>query len=200
MAPIRIGLVGLSSSATTAWASSAHLPYLLSARGRARFQITALLNSSVSAAQRAIAAYDLPAETKAYGDPADLAADPDVDLVVVSTRVDTHFDAALPSVRAGKDVYVEWPLAQDVEHARELAAAAKQAGGRTAVGIQGRTVPVHEKIRGLLREGRIGKVLSSEVRAAGGSIDRDVLPPGLRYFTDKAVGGNIVTIGFGHCE
>ncbi|KAF6842244.1 oxidoreductase family protein [Colletotrichum musicola] len=200
MAPIRIGLVGLSSSATTAWASSAHLPYLLSPRGRSKFQITGLLNSSVDAAKRAIAAYDLPPETKAYGSPSDLAADPDVDLVVVSTRVDTHYDAVLPSVEAGKDVYVEWPLAQDAAHGAQLADAAKKAGGRTAVGIQGRTVPIHEKIRQLLREGKIGKVLSSEVKAAGGSIDRDVLPTGLKYFADKAIGGNIVTIGFGHCK
>ncbi|KAF6809711.1 oxidoreductase family protein [Colletotrichum sojae] len=198
MAPIRVGIVGLSSSATTAWASSAHLPYLLSPRGLSKFQITALLNSSADAAKRAIAAYELPEGTKAYGSPSDLAADPDVDLVVVSTRVDTHYDAVLPSVEAGKDVYVEWPLAQDVAHAARLADAAKKAGGRTAVGIQGRTVPVHEKIRQLLREGKIGKVLSSEVKAAGGSIDRDVLPTGLKYFADKAVGGNIVTIGFGH--
>lgn len=200
MAPIRIGIIGLSSGATTAWASRAHLPYLLSARGRSKYVITALCNSSVEAAQRAIKAYDLPAETKAYGSPADLAADPDVDFVVVSTRVDKHYETALPSVKAGKAVYVEWPLAQDPRHAAELAAAAKESGARTAVGVQGRFGPVLLKAQELLREGRIGKVLSSEVRATGGSIDRDILPIGMKYFTERAVGGNILTIGLGHCE
>ncbi|TEA12987.1 Galactose/lactose metabolism regulatory protein GAL80 [Colletotrichum sidae] len=198
MAPIRIGIVGLSSSATTAWASRAHLPYLLSPNGVANYKITALCNSSVAAANAAIKTYDLPPDTKAYGDPADLAADPDVDLVVVSTRVDQHYDTALPSVKAGKDVYVEWPLAQDAAHARELAGAAREAGGKTVVGVQGRTVPILTKIRTILEEDKIGKVLSSEVKAAGGSIDRSVLPVGLKYFAQKQIGGNPFTIGFGH--
>ncbi|WQF84656.1 Putative gfo/Idh/MocA-like oxidoreductase, NAD(P)-binding domain superfamily [Colletotrichum destructivum] len=198
MAPIRVGIIGLSSTATTGWASRAHLPYLLSARGRSNYTITALCNSSVEAARRAVAAYELPSETKAYGSPSDLAADPDVDLVVVSTRVDQHYDTALPSVKAGKHVYVEWPLAQDVEHARKLADAAREAGGRTAVGVQGRFAPALLKVRELLEEGRIGKVLSSEIKASGGSIDREILPVGLKYFAQREIGGNIVTIGFGH--
>lgn len=200
MAPIRVGIIGLSASAKTAWASRAHLPYLFSPLGRSKYQITALLNSSVDAANRAIKAYDLPAETKAYGNPEDLAADPNVDLVVVSVRVDLHHGTALPSVKAGKDVYIEWPLAQDAKHAKILADAAKNAGGKTLVGIQGRTVPLYHKIGELLREGRIGKVLSSEVKAAGGLIDRAVVPIDLKYFTDKSIGGNIFTIGFGHCK
>ncbi|KAF4832384.1 Galactose/lactose metabolism regulatory protein GAL80 [Colletotrichum tropicale] len=198
MAPIRVGIIGLSASAKTAWASRAHLPYLLSPLGHSKYQITALLNSSVDAANRAIKAYDLPAETKAYGNPEDLAGDPNVDLVVVSVRVDLHHDTALPSVKADKDVYIEWPLAQDAKHAKVLADAAKNAGGETLVGIQGRTVPLYHKIGDLLREGRIGKVLSSEVKAAGGLIDRAVVPVDLKYFTDMSIGGNIFTIGFGH--
>ncbi|GKT40363.1 dehydrogenase aclE [Colletotrichum spaethianum] len=198
MAPIRLGIIGLSSSATTAWASRAHLPYLLSPLGRSKYTITALCNSTAEAARRAIKAYDLPAETKAYGSPAELAADPDVDFVVVSTRVDQHYETALPSLKAGKSVYVEWPLAQDVEHARELADAARESGARTAVGVQGRFAPTVLKIRELLKEGRIGKVLSSELRVTGGSNDREILPVGLKYFAQREVGGNMVTIGFGH--
>ncbi|KAK0381843.1 oxidoreductase family protein [Colletotrichum limetticola] len=198
MAPIRIGIIGLSSTATTAWASSAHLPYLLSPRGRSKYTITALCNSSVEAAQRAVKAYNLPSSTKAYGSPADLAADPDVDLVVVSTRVDQHYDTAFSSVEAGKSVYVEWPLAQDAKRAGELADAARRSGARTVVGVQGRFAPSLLKVKEILEEGRIGKVLSSEVRAAGGSLDRNVLPAGLKYFTQREIGGNVITIGFGH--
>ncbi|KAK1585630.1 oxidoreductase family protein [Colletotrichum navitas] len=198
MAPIRVGIIGLSSSAKTAWASSAHLPYLLSSRGRSKYAITALCNSSVEAARRAIGVYGLPAATKAYGSPADLAADSDIDLVVVCTRVDQHYDTALPSLRAGQNVYVEWPLAENAGRARELADAARASGVRTAVGVQGRFAPALLKVRSLLEEGRIGKVLSSEVRAAGGTLDREMFPPGLKYFTHREIGGNIVTIGFGH--
>ncbi|KAM0344149.1 hypothetical protein ACHAPU_007871 [Fusarium lateritium] len=198
MAPIRTAIVGLSSSAKTSWASNAHLPYLLSPRGRSKYQIVALQNSSVEAAQKAIAHYDLPAETKAYGSPDDLAKDTEVELVVVATRVDVHHSSALPSVKAGKTVYSEWPLAQDAQHARELATAAKEDGAKTLVGLQGRFAPPIVKIRDLVREGRIGKVLSSELHAAGGTNDRDILPSSLQYFTERAIGGNIFTIGLGH--
>jgi predicted dehydrogenase len=56
------------------------------------------------------------------------------------------------------------------------------------------------KIKELLAGGRIGKVLSSEVYAAGGGKHRETLANSLKYFTDRTVGGNVVTIGVGHCE
>jgi predicted dehydrogenase len=167
---IRLALIGLSSSSKSSWASTAHLPYLLSPAGQSKYQIVALLNSSAAAARKAIETYNLPASTRAYGDPVALAADKEVDLVVNTTRVDKHYETVLDSVKAGKDVYVEWPLAQDAKHARELA------------------------------EGRIGKVLSSEVRAFGGTSDREVLPGVLEYWTDRAIGGNFYTIAFAHGE
>lgn len=198
--PTRVALIGLSSSAKTAWASRAHLPYLLSDRGRARFEIVALLNSSVAAAEAAIAAYDLPKDkVRAYGDPAQLAADKEVELVVNTTRVDKHYETVLDSVKAGKDAFVEWPLAQDAKHARELAEAVKVGRGRSVVGLQGVTVPLAKRLRGLLEEGKIGKVLSVYVNGYGGLSDRAKVPDGLSYFTERAVGGNIYTIGFSHC-
>ncbi|KAK3332919.1 hypothetical protein B0T19DRAFT_113369 [Cercophora scortea] len=198
MAPIRVALIGLSASAKTSWASRAHLPYLLSPAGLAKFEIVALLNSSVAAAKSAIAEYNLPATTRAYGDPAALAADPDVDLVVCNTRVDKHAETIRPSLAAGKSVYSEWPLAQDAAHARDLAGVARESGARTVVGLQGRVAPLTQKVKELVLSGRIGKVLSSELRATGGSNDRDVLPPGLAYFTQREVGGNFYTIGVAH--
>jgi predicted dehydrogenase len=195
---IRVALIGLSANAKTAWASRAHLPYLLSPPGRAKYQVVALLNSSEAAARAAIAAYDLPAETRAYGDPAALAADEGVDLVVCTTRVDKHYETVLDSLRAGKDAFVEWPLAQNGKVARELAEVAGAEGARTVVGLQGVRAPVVKRLTELLEEGRIGKVVSSELRVFGGMNDREVMPEGLGYFTEREVGGNIYTIGFAH--
>ena len=76
MSPIRVGIVGLSPNAVTSWASRAHLPYLLASEGK--YEIKALCNSSVESAQAAIETYKLPSATKAYGNPEDLARDPDV--------------------------------------------------------------------------------------------------------------------------
>ncbi|KAI0158801.1 hypothetical protein BJ166DRAFT_528487 [Pestalotiopsis sp. NC0098] len=196
MAPIRTAIIGLSASG--GWAKNAHLPYLTSAAGKAKYTIVALCNSSVDSARQAIEAYDLPPETKAYGSPDDVAADPDVELVVVSTRVDRHYETGLASVRAGKHVYVEWPLAQNVDKAEELAKLAREKGGKTIIGLQGWYSPVVLKVKELLGSGRIGKVLSSQVHAAGGTKDREAFASGIKYFTDKSIGGNVITIILGH--
>lgn len=68
------------------------------------------------------------------------------------------------------------------------------------VGLQGQLTPVLLKIKELLQQGSIGKVLSSEVRAHGGTNDREKVAEGLRYFTDIKIGGNIFMIGFAHRE
>ncbi|KAK7184948.1 hypothetical protein DPSP01_002777 [Paraphaeosphaeria sporulosa] len=200
--PLRTALIGLSSSATTSWASAAHLPGLLSPTGRSKLPITALLNSSVSAAQSAIQVYKLAPDTKAYGSPEDLANDPDVDLVICNTRVDTHFATILPSVRKGKDVFVEWPIAAGPKEVETLVREARESGSRVAVGLQRRWAPPAVKLREVIRDGlggkTLGKILSVDVRAFGGTIDRDVVPEGLAYFLDRKVGGNVVVIGNGH--
>lgn len=199
--PLRTALIGLSASSqvATSWAANAHLPGLLNASGRSRFTITALLNSSVEAAQNAIKAFDLPSTTKAYGSPDDLANDPDIDLVICNTRVDKHYQTLLPSIKAGKYVFVEWPIAKP-EQIEELVNATRNSGSKVAVGLQGRWAPPVSKLREILQDGKagLGKVLSSEVRAFGGSVDREILPTRLSYFTQRDVGGNGVTIGFGH--
>lgn len=199
MAPIRLGIIGLSSSAVTSWASSAHLPYLLSARGRSKYSIVALCNSSVESAKNAIESYGLDAEnTRAYGDPEALAADPDVDLIVCCTRVDTHYSLVKPGIEAGKAAFVEWPLTHDVQLTRELTGLAAEKGVRTVVGLQGHVTPVVLRIKALLEGGSLGKVLSSEVRAYGGTIDREAIASGLSYFADRKFGGNVFMIGFAH--
>lgn len=200
MPPIRIALIGLSQGAKTSWASSGHLPYLLSERGKARYKIVALLNSSEAAAKRAIQAYDLSPDVKAYGSPADLAADSDVELVVCTTRVDVHYDTIKPSVEAGKNVYVEWPLAENAARAEELARLARASGSKTMVGLQARVAPQILAIRQLIEKGTIGKVVSSEVNAftpGGGGFE---MSTGLAYFLDKKVGGNPVAIALGHSK
>jgi predicted dehydrogenase len=56
--------------------------------------------------------------------------------IVVCTRIDKHFSAALAAARGAKDVFVEWSLADNLEHARELARAAREAHVRSVVGLQ----------------------------------------------------------------
>lgn len=71
MAPIHVGLIGLSGAPPdeyegVSWTPNAHLPYL---KASPHYEIVALLNSFVESAKAAIKRYELPASTKAYGKP-----------------------------------------------------------------------------------------------------------------------------------
>ena len=52
-------------------------------------------------------------------DYAEVLADADVDAVVLATPAVTHFEMARQAIEAGKDVYVEKPLALNVEEGAE---------------------------------------------------------------------------------
>ncbi|MCF0261152.1 MAG: Gfo/Idh/MocA family oxidoreductase, partial [Erysipelotrichaceae bacterium] len=58
----------------------------------------------------------------------DILQDPDIDLVVVCTRHDTHYEFAKAALKAGKNVLVEKPFAQTAAQARELFDLAKEKG------------------------------------------------------------------------
>ena len=129
---------------------------------------------------------------------AEVANDPDVDLVVSCIRVDRHAGSLLPSIKAGKDVFTEWPMEADLSKTKVLADAVKQQHrkGRHIVGLQGRYNPFANKLRDIIALGAIGKVESSTVvaHAFGGAS----LPSPVDYFADKSVGGNPFTIVFAH--
>ncbi|OAL47584.1 hypothetical protein IQ07DRAFT_572328 [Pyrenochaeta sp. DS3sAY3a] len=141
--------------------------------------------------------YNLADDVKTYGDPNALAADPDIDLVVVNTRVDVHFPVAEPSIRAGKPVYIEWPLTENLVRAEELV---KGAGNlqNSIIGLQGRVMPLTLRLKEILASGVIGKVLSSDIKAFGNLMQRDGLPESLTYFADRKVGGHPINIHYGH--
>ncbi|KAF2147541.1 uncharacterized protein K452DRAFT_282553 [Aplosporella prunicola CBS 121167] len=193
MSPIRVGFIGLSASSS--WGVTAHLPYL---KDSSKYEIVALCNTSIESAQAAIAAHKLPASTKAYDSPAAIAADPDIDLVVCSIRVDRHYPFLKPILEAGgKDVYCEWPLGRNLAEGEELAALAKAQGVRTMVGLQGRRGPGARKVKDLIDAGRIGDVLSVSVVADAVNLGAEELPS-LAYLQDREVGGNMVAIHLSH--
>lgn len=154
----------------------------------------------MEAAERAIKFYKLSKDTKAYGSPQGLAADPEIDLLVCTTRVDVHYDAIKPSIEAGKAVFVEWPLAENASRAQELQSLAQHSGSRTLVGLQARVAPSVLKVKQILQSGELGKVLSSNAYAYASYSDRDSISEGLAYFLDKKVGGNPMTIAVGHSK
>lgn len=71
--------------------------------------------------------------------------DDNVDLVIVSTRHDSHAKFAIESLHAGKHVFVEKPLAISTEQLEEVKQAVKQSGNTVVVGYNRRFSPHAQK-------------------------------------------------------
>lgn len=194
--PVRLAFFGLSAD-PKAWANTTHLPAF---KNNPHYCIVALVNSCIDSARAAINAHGLDAGTKAYDNPQNVADDPDVDLVVVSVNVASHYNLVKPSILAGKDVFVEWPLGANTKEAEDLAELAKSHGVKNMVGLQERVDPCFSKITEIVDSGKIGKVLNTTINVCG-----MVLGPGrvyqrIQYFLDDESGGSLLTIPFLRCR
>jgi predicted dehydrogenase len=88
----------------------------------------------------------------------ELLTDPDLDAVAIATPVPSHAALALRVLEAGKHVFVEKPLAQSVDDAEEVAAAADLRGRTLMVGHLLEYHPGLERLKELVGSGDLGKV------------------------------------------
>ncbi len=96
----------------------------------------------------------------------ELLADPEVDLVVVSTPHSTHRDLVIQSLQAGKHVVVDKVMALSVAEADEMIAAAEQAGKLLNVFQNRRWDGDFLTVRQALAEGLLGEPLVCESSVA----------------------------------
>jgi predicted dehydrogenase len=105
---------------------------------------------------------------KAWPDVRRMLDDADIDAVIVATCNHWHALAAVWAMQAGKDVYVEKPLATTHWEGRQIVAAAKKYGRVCQVGTQQRSDPLQAEIKKFLHDERaIGAVKSARVNRYG---------------------------------
>ncbi len=97
----------------------------------------------------------------------DLLSMPDLDGVMIGTGDFQHAKLMEEVVKAGKDCYVEKPLAQSVEEAkmaREVVLSSKQV---VQNGSQWLSDPIQRKVRDIVRSGKLGQItkMLRELRA-----------------------------------
>ncbi|WP_336922144.1 Gfo/Idh/MocA family protein [Aquipuribacter sp. SD81] len=122
----------------------------------------------------------------------------DVQLIDICTPGDTHADIAVAALEAGKHVLCEKPLANTVEEAERMAAAADKAaanGVRAMVGFTYRRVPAVALARQLVAEGRIGTVRHVRAQYLQDWIADEQAPMSWRLEKDKAGSGALGDIG-----
>ncbi|KAG9251961.1 uncharacterized protein F5Z01DRAFT_738820 [Emericellopsis atlantica] len=162
MAPIRVGIIGVAGKSSAQYTPGEWgVHHLRAVLANTQYELIAICNSTVESARRSIDFHQLDAnKVRAYGSVADLAADPQVDLVVVAVDASKHVQLAQPVIEAGKDVYVEFPLAPTVKECEHLAQLAKDMGVRSIAGTQAHSDPAIAKLRYLVQN-EIGNVVST---------------------------------------
>ena len=89
---------------------------------------------------------------------ASVLSDPAISAVALATPAVSHYEMAKAAMLAGKDVYVEKPLAVDVTQGRELVELAEKNGRILMVGHILRYHPAVVKLQELIRNGTLGKI------------------------------------------
>jgi predicted dehydrogenase len=146
---INVGIIGVGGM------GFGHVKML---KPRTDIQITAISDIYTKRKQRArdflgLAGKDIHHEYK------DLLARSDVDAVFVVTPDHWHYRMAMDALDAGKDVYVQKPMAYRIEEAKSMAERVKKTGRVLQVGSQYASEPQYHKARELVAQGAIGKPL-----------------------------------------
>lgn len=188
---IGVGIVG--ASADRGWGGIAHVPVL---RALDAFQIRAVSTTRMESAKAT--ASQLGADL-AFDTHQALVLRPEVDLVVVAVKVPEHKQIVSDALAAGKMVYCEWPLARNLSEAEALERFARERRLRTVIGLQGSLHPPIRYLRDLVRQGVIGRPLSTSIRAHQ---DDDMwvgrYDPPFEYMAHAGNGATLQSIMLGH--
>jgi predicted dehydrogenase len=108
-------------------------------------------------------------------EPGELFGADDIDAVIIATPTSTHYELALGALTSGKHVLCEKPLAGTVGECDDLIGAADSGGRVLFVGHTFLFNPAVQRMRELIAEGGVGKLLYAHATRTGlGPIRQDV--------------------------
>ena len=102
-----------------------------------------------------------------YTDLSDALRDPAIDAVYVASPVALHAEHTIASLRAGRHVLCEKPVALDFAQAESMAEAARQSGRLLGIAYYRRIYPKLLRARQLISEGAIGQPVLVEANYHG---------------------------------
>lgn len=188
--PLRVGIIGANPD--QGWAFRSHVPAIAHLPG---LTISAVATTRESSARKA---GELVGAAHWYTDPVALAADPDVDLVVIAVKVPHHLELIQTAAVAGKHIYCEWPLTQTTEEAYAVTALADRSGVSGFVGLQARADAVLGAVRDILARGEIGPVMTVTARTSTTKGLGQAITSAWAYTVDAASRAGIIEIHGGH--
>ncbi len=108
-------------------------------------------------------------------DPVEAIHDPDVEAVVIVTPTSTHASLIEAALRAGKAVWTEKPIAQDLADTQKIVDLWRETQIPIAVGFMRRYDPGYARAKELIDAGELGRIEQFH------AYSRDVNPPPLEF-------------------
>ncbi len=134
----------------------------------ARLRLAGVVDPVAEAAQAAAAEYETPVR-----DLDEVLNDPTVAGVVVASSTDTHLEYSIRAARAGKAVFCEKPIDQDLQRATDAAGDLKNA--KLLLAFNRRFDPNFQALKARLDSGELGKLESLQITS------NDPAPPPPAY-------------------
>ncbi|ROR31570.1 myo-inositol 2-dehydrogenase [Mobilisporobacter senegalensis] len=116
-----------------------------------------------------------------YSDYHQILDDPEIDAVMVCSSTDTHADISIEAIRAGKHVFCEKPISQDLNKIKEVMEELKKSNVKFQVGFNRRFDHNFRAVKSAVEAGKVGDVHLIKVTA------RDPEAPPVEYV--KTSGG-----------
>ena len=124
-----------------------------------------------------------------YTDAQELIDDPDVNAVYIATPPSSHATYAIMAMKAGKPVYVEKPLAASYEDCARINRISEQTGMPCFVAYYRRYLPYFLKVREVVEQGLIGRVVGVQIRFAVPPRDLDYNRTQLPWRVQRDISG-----------
>lgn len=109
--------------------------------------------------------------------------DPEVDLVLITTRHNLHASMVIETLRSGKNVFVEKPLALNLDELNEIVEVQKQMRKNVTVGFNRRFSPHIQKIKQIVGDSPMNVIATMNAGA---------IPPNIWVHDMKVGGGRII--------
>lgn len=177
--PIRWGILGTGNIAAA---------FTDDLRNLKDAEVVAVGSRRQASAEAFASRFDIP---RRHGTYHDLVADPEVDVIYVSTPQSFHYENALLAIRAGKNVLVEKPFTLNAAQARALVAAARDKRVFLMEAMWTRFLPHVVDICDILGSSLLGDVRTLTADH-GQWFAKD---PGFRLFSPLLGGGALLDLG-----
>ena len=148
--------------------------------------ITAVMSRSSDKARSYADRHNVP---KWYTDAQSLINDPSVNAVYIATPPSSHATYAIMAMKAGKPVYVEKPLAASYIDCQRVIRISQQTGVPCFVAYYRRSLPYFQKVKELVENNVIGKVINVQIRFSVPPRDLDYNKTNLPWRVQRDIAG-----------